>query len=581
MAGFKNSAAKTSLFLLIFVITSFFGIPQNQPSSDPPRVTRVIVENADSSDLAQENNPNTYILYGNVKFRHEGAYMYCDSAYIYHLTNSLDAFDNVRIEQGDTLFMYGDFLNYDGNTRISKMRGNVKMEHNDEVTLFTDNFDYDRNKDLAYYFGGGMLIDSINELTSLYGQYSPDTKIAFFKDNVKMINPNFVLTSDTLEYNTETKIATIVSPTVIESDSGIVYTSRGWYNTVTEESMLYDRSTVVSKDKSKTITADSMLYDKAGGFVEAFGNMIMNDTIQKVIITGNYGFYDENDEFAFATDLAQMIEYSQSDSSYLHADTIFMKTIGDEREIKAYHGVRFYRVDLQSVCDSLQYYTGDSILRLYKNPIIWNEDYQITGDTINIHLNDSTIERMYVLNYAYAFEKIDSTYYNQLKGRNLTAFFDAGEIYKIEVEGNGEAIHYMLDNIDAAPLQLNKIEAPFLTFMIENREVKRIAWYPNPKMDVHPIPDLNPNLKFLQGFVDYYYIRPKDKEDIFKKTEMRAEDIPAPRRTRQRQQQQEQQQELQKEEPTLRQEQLEQQIELLEEIQQEIQQVLQEEDQED
>ncbi|MCL1933115.1 MAG: hypothetical protein FWF53_04795 [Candidatus Azobacteroides sp.] len=531
MAGFKNNAAKTSIFLLLFVIISFFGIPQKPPSNNPPKVTRVYVENADSTELEQNNNPNIYVLRGNVIFRHDSTYMYCDSAYLNNLSNSLEAFDNVRIEQGDTLFIYGDYLNYYGDTRLAKMRENVKMEDK-EVTLFTDYFDYDRNKNLAYYFNGGMLIDSVNELTSVYGQYSPDTKIAFFKDSVRLVNPQFVLTSDTLNYHTKTKIATITGPTVIESDSGLVYSDRGWYNTITEESMLYDRSTVLSKDKTKTITADSLAYNKQEGFVEAFGDMILNDTVKKIIIMGDYGYYDEKNDFAFATDSAQMIEYS-SDSIFLHADTLLMKTIDSTREIRAYYGVRFFRTDLQGVCDSMLYNTSDSLLKLYKNPILWNESYQLTGDTIKILFNDSTIERLNVLNYSFALQEIDSTYYNQLKGRNLTAYFDAGEIYQMIMEGNGEAIYYDLDK-DATPLELSKSAASFITFMIKQRKIARIKWEPESTMDVIPIPDLTPDVKFLKDFVDYNYLRPKNKEDIFAKTVMRTGDIPPPRRARSR-----------------------------------------------
>ena len=537
MDGCKNSAAKaTSLFLLLFIVATFFGIPQSPPSNNNPKVTRVHVENADSTELNQNDNPNIYVLRGNVIFRHDSIFMYCDSAYLYNLSNSLEAFDDVRIVQGDTLFIYGDYLNYYANTQLAKMRENVKMENN-EVTLFTDSFDYDRNKNLAYYFNGGMLVDSINELTSIYGQYSPDTKIAFFRKKVELVNPNFVLTSDTLKYHTETKIATILGPTVIESDSGLIYSNRGWYNTVSEESMLYDRSVVVSKDKTKTITADSMFYNRAEGFVKAYGNMILNDTVRKIIIMGNYGYYDEKTNFAFATDSAQMIEYSQRDSSYFHADTIQMKTIDSVREVKGYYGVRFYRIDLQGVCDSMQYNTADSILRLYKNPILWNEAYQLTGDTIHILFNDSTVEKMNVLNYAFAMQKVDSTYFNQLKGRNLTAFFDAGEIDKMIMEGNGEAIYYNIDNKTAAPLQLSKSTASFITFTIKKRKIAKIKWEPESTMNVYPIPDLTPEIKFLQNFVDYNYLRPKNKEDIFVKTVMKTEDIPPPRRTRQRSQQ--------------------------------------------
>jgi len=533
MDGFKNSAAKTSLFLAFFIATVFFGISQSPPSKNQTKATRVNIEHADSLEMSQNNNPDIYVLRGNVIFRHDSSFMYCDSAYLYQLSNSLEAFDNVRIEQGDTLFIYGDYLNYYGNTQLAKMRENVKMENND-VTLFTDSFDYNRAKNLAYYFSGGMLVDSVNELTSIYGQYSPDTKVAFFKNKVRLTNPQFVLTSDTLVYNTVTKVAKIISPTVIEADSGYVYSSSGWYNTLTGKSMLYDRSTVLSKDRTKMITADSLAYDQTKGFVEAFGNMVLNDTLRKIIIMGNYGYYDEQTNFAFATDSAQMIEYSQRDSLFLHADTLLMKTIDSTREVKAYYGVRFYRVDLQGVCDSLRYNTADSILQMHKHPILWNDKYQLTGDTIKVLFNDSTIERLYALNYAFAMEEIDTTYYDQLKGRNLTAYFNAGEVYQMIMEGNGEAIYYNLDNKDATPLELSKSSAPFIIFSIQARKIHKIKWFPDSKMDVYPIPDITPELKFLQDFIDYNYLRPKSKEDIFVKTVMKAGDIPPPRRVHQR-----------------------------------------------
>jgi len=530
--GFKSSSVKTSLFLLLFITIAFFGIPQTPSSNKNPKITRIIIEHADSIELGQGNNkPN--ILRGNVQFRHDSAFMSCDSAYSYNLSNSFEAFDNVHIVQGDTLNISGDYLNYFGNIRLAKLRENVRME-NKGTTLFTDSFDYDRGKNLGFYFNGGMLVDSVNELTSVYGQYSPDTKMAYFKNKVRLKNPQFTLTSDTLVYNTDTKVATIVSPTVIEADSGYVYTDKGWYNTESGKSMLYNRSTVISKDKTKMITADSLNYDRTEGRVEAFGDMVVNDTLKKIIIMGNYGYYDENTEYTFATDSAQMIEYSQKDSTFLHADTLLMLTIDTIRDVRAYYGVRFYRIDLQGVCDSLQYLTVDSTIRLYKNPILWNDSYQITGDTIKILFNDSTIERMNVINYAFATQEIDSTYYNQLKGRMLTAYFDAGEIYQVDVEGNGEVIYYNIDNKTAAPLQLSKLAGSFFTFMVEKRKIKRITWYTEPKLDIVPIPNLTPELKFLQDFKDYNYLRPKNKEDIFVKQVMKAEDIPPPRRARNR-----------------------------------------------
>ena len=529
--GLQNKISKTGLFCLLFISSNLLlGMQSNTPSSNQG-VTRVYAEYADSTVFEKDNNPDVHILMGNVVFRHDSTYMFCDSAYLYNENNSLEAFSNVRIEQGDTLFIYGDYLIYEGNLNLAKMRYDVRME-NHNITLFTDSFNYDRNINVGYYFDGGLMVDSLNELSSIYGQYSPDTKIATFKDSVTLLNPQFTLKSDTLKYNTIDRIATILGPTVIESDSGTIHSTNGWYHTETGRSTLYDRSTVVTKDGTKRITADTLFYNRDIGFGEAFSNMVIDDTTRKVILMGHYGYYDELKDFAFATDSAQFIEYSQKDSLFLHADTLQMQTIGEEREIKAFHGVRIYRVDLQAVCDSLQFNTKDSTLYLYRNPILWNTGYQITGDTIQILFNDSTLERVNVLDRSFAMEKKDTTYYNQIKGKNLTAFFKEGELAQIEVEGNTESIYYPIEEKGVEFLGRNKTESTYMTIYIENRKPVKILWWPSPVAEMVPIPDLSPESKFLKEFVNYDYLRPQSKDDIFTKTVIKAEDVPAPRRQR-------------------------------------------------
>ncbi len=535
--GLLNKISKTALFCLLFILFTFLSGMKQNISSPHQGVKRVYAEYADSTIFEKDNNPDIHVLKGNVVFRHDSTYMYCDSAYLYNENNSLEAFSNVRIEQGDTLFIYGDYLIYEGNHNLAKMRENVRME-NDNVTLFTDNFNYDRNINLGYYFDGGMMVDSLNELTSVYGQYSPDTKMATFKDTFKdkvtLINSQFTLTSDTLQYNTIDKVATILGPTVIESDSGMIHSTNGWYNTETEASTLYDRSTVTTKDGTKTITADTLFYNRNIGFGEAFSNMLINDTVKKVILMGDYGFYDELKDFAFATDSAQAIEYSQKDSLFLHADTLQMQTLNEDREIKAFHGVRVFRTDLQAVCDSLQFNTKDSMLYLCQNPILWNTNYQITGDTIKILFNDSTIEKVYVLDRTFIMEEKDTTYFNQIKGRNMTAFFKAGELEQMDIEGNTESIYYPIEEKGVEFIGRNKTESTFMTIYVKNRKPVKIRWWPSPVAEMLPIPDLTPELKFLNEFVNYNYLRPKSKEDIFERPTIKAEDIPAPKRHRAR-----------------------------------------------
>lgn len=529
-AGSNKRLSKTALFILLFASTLLLtGMQQPGPGR---RVTRIYIENADSTLRASKIKPNTQILMGNVQFRHDSTLLFCDSAYLYGETNSLEAFGMVRIEQGDTLVITGNYLIYQGNISLAEMHENVRMVHRDEVTLFTDHLDYDRILNIGYYYDGGMIVDSLNELTSVYGQYSPDTKVAFFKEDVQLLNPNFTLHSDTLEYNTESKIATILGSAVIESDSGKIWTDRGWYNTQTEESMLYDRSLVVSRDETKTITADSLHYNKLGGLIKAYGNMVLNDTLKRVMILGDYGFYNELTGFAFATDSAQMIEYSQPDSLFLHGDTLKMETLETERRITAYYGVRFFREDLQGVCDSLQFNTADSLLYLYKNPILWNTGFQINGDTIKVMFNDSTLEKVDVLNYAFAIEEKDSTYFNQMKGRNLYAYFTAGELRLIDILGASESIYYPIDDKDASYIGRNRTASDNMRIWIEERKPVKILWYSSTQAELLPMPDLNPTNKYLPGFINFNYLRPRSKEDIFSTVQMKAEDIPPPRRKR-------------------------------------------------
>lgn len=498
--------------------------------ADTVAKTKVYLIHVDTLSYDKEvMKEDAQFLQGNVVFRHDSSYMYCDSAYFFETTNSLEAFSNVRMEQGDTLFVYGNYLFYDGDTQIAYLRENVRME-NGQVTLFTDSLNYERIPDIGYYFDGGLIVDSLNELSSYYGQYSPATKLAVFNDSVRLENPNFTLYSDTLHYDTESKIATILGPSIIVSDSGTIHSSRGWFNTEANTSVLLDRSEVYTGDR--VLIGDSISYNKESGFGEAFGNMLLRDTAQKVTLEGQYGYYNELTEYAFATDSARFLEYSQGDTLYLHADTLQMSTVDSTaREIKAFHGVRFYRTDMQGVCDSMQFNTSDSVLYMYREPILWNQQYQLYGDTIVVYMNDSTIDYAHVIQFAFAAEHLDSTYYNQLKGNDLKAYFEGQSVRQIDVEGNAESIYYPLDG-QGAKIGLNDTKSGFLTIWLKDNKLDKLKIWPSPQGNMIPIPDLKPEQKTLKDFFWFDYLRPKNKDDIYKVVKKRAEDAQPVRRER-------------------------------------------------
>jgi lipopolysaccharide export system protein LptA len=483
--------------------------------------TIIHLEQADILIFDENISKERQLIRGNVKFRHDSSYMFCDSAYFYEQAVSLEAFGNVRMEQGDTLFVYGDYLFYDGNIELARMRRNVRMvnlqQDSSIVTLYTDSLDYNRITDIGYYFDGGKIVDEENVLTSVYGQYSPNTKIALFNDSVRLNNPQFVLYSDTLEYSTDTKIATILGPSVIVSDSGVIHTSKGWYNTELNTSLLLDRSEVTSGNK--ILIGDSLIYDKATGIAKAFGNVFLTDTAQKMDLTGNVGYYEEKTEYAFVTDSACALEYSQGDTLFLHGDTLQLITIDSTARImRAVHGVRFYRTDIQGVCDSMFFYTKDSVLYMYEKPILWNDDQQLFGDTIIVFMNDSTVEYVHVPTSAFvvqAVDSVDTEHYNQLGGNDLKAYFTGKNIDHIDIDGNAESVFYPLEK-DSTMIGHNYTQSSYLSIWMKEGKLDKMKIWPSPKGKMTPLPDLLSEQKDLKKFAWYGDIRPKDKDDIFR-----------------------------------------------------------------
>lgn len=523
---------KGILFLGVLFVLMLSARPQQPP---PINQNVKVVELKGAKIWEKRESFEAQILIDSVVLYHEGAYMYCDSAYMFEATNSFEAFSNVRMEQGDTIFVYGDYLHYNGNTRLARLRDNIRMEDN-QVTLFTDSLNFDRMANLGYYFDGGMLVDDKNELTSFWGQYDPESKDALFSDSVKLINEDYTIFADTLKYNTETKIADILGPSTIVSDSGFIHTSRGWYNTDTDDARLFDRSEIYSHDTTKVLIGDTILYNRTTGFGEVFGNMYMEDFVRKAILRGNYGTYNEKTEYGMATDSAYAVDYSQSDSLFLHGDTLKMLTDSIYKDVKAYYNVRFYREDIQGVCDSMNYVQKDSILYLVGHPVIWNKSNQILGNRIDVYLNDTTVDKAHVRDYALAIQDRQTIgQYNQISGRDLKAFFEENELRHVLVEGNAESLYYLVDTDSLQSeiiIGLNKTESAYLSMDFLNDELQKLKLWSATQAVTTPLSQLSDESAKLKGFMWLDYLRPMHRMDIFRRNERQGADseVQAPRK---------------------------------------------------
>ncbi len=476
--------------------------------------TLIYLERSNLVRFDNENLPDIQVLIGNVVLRHDDVYLYCDSAHLNQQTNSFKAFGNVKIEQGDSLEIYSKRLNYNGNTRIGHLYQNVKMI-NGEVTLYTDTLIYERDKNLGYYKCGGKLVDSLNTLVSKHGYYYSDTKLAEFKYNVVGKNSNSTITSDTLTYNTETKVATILGPTNIHhSDSTTIYSELGWYNSETDQSKLLKKS-FINHGNGKTLEGDTIFYDKAIGVGKAFQNVILKDSLNKINLHGHYGYYKEEGEIGIITDSAMMVEYSQKDTTYIHGDTLYSFAYKkDDKMALAYHNVRLYNNEFQGVCDSLTFCSADSILHLMQMPIIWNENQQITGDTIHIYPKNGTIDKMHVVNNAMMIQEEDTIHYNQISGKEIIAHIQNEELHHVDISGNVESIFFPNDQNEL--IGLNTIKSSYMTVYMKDGKLERFVVFPSPTAVMYPMSQITENMLHLANYTWQIEVRPTSKEDIFR-----------------------------------------------------------------
>jgi hypothetical protein len=570
------------------------------PGANRYQSGKVFLERADSLYTTPLEGRDLQILKGNVEFRQGGMFMYCDSAYYYPENNSMDAFGNVRMVQGDTLKGYADVVYYDGDTRRARMRTRglqkVRLE-NRNVTLTTDSLDYDLVMEYGDYFNGGRIDDKVNDLTSINGRYSPRTKLAEFDNDVKLVNKKdgYTLLTDQLLYNTTTKIATIDRPAIIMGKTDTIRTNKGEYDTARDHAILQSRSLITHRDTANnvvTLEGDSIIYDKISRVSEAFTfsdpvkarPMVLTDTAHHAVLIGGYGYYNDSTRTALATKYPLLKEYSRPDTIFMRADTIStqvmtmmvpvitpirqdtifqnsiaLDSIGIDAIIpkslpdsltgslpdstgmriiavndtamtpkdyylaNAIRNARFFRTDLQGVADTMRYNQADSMLYMYRRPVVWNEDKQVAGNTINVHFNDSTVDWALLPEFGILSQQIEGEYYNQLAGKKMLANFKESQLTHLYVEGNVQAIFLPMEN-DSTYNKIVAAEGSYLTIdMKENsaqtdtinakNSLEKLKMWPDVTGKVTPIFLIKKNQLYLPIFKEIkditIAIRPK------------------------------------------------------------------------
>jgi len=453
-------------------------------------------------------------LVGNVRMKQDEVIMHCDSALFYNQRNAVDAFGHILIHDKNTK-VYSDSLKYDGEKKIATLFGNVRVMQ-DSASLETDRLIYHTEKKQAVFYDGGTVRAQDMTITSRRGYFFTSTQQAHFSDSVDAKGKDFDLVTDTLRYDTKSEICYFFGPTEIIRTKERIYCESGWYDTKTDVSV-FGKNTRLQSEAQK-MWADSLYYDNIRGFGRAYSNFRWTDTTMKAILSGNKAVYYSDMQRITATDSALLTYLFEEDSLFLTADTLksLEDTVNDYTEFFAWPNVRIYKTNLQGICDSLSFSFGDSTIRMFKSPVLWNDENQLTGDTISILLHNDKLSRVELHANGFIASEAHPELFNQIKGRHIFGYFEDQKLDRLLAEGNGESIYYGTDE-DGAFIGVNKALCSSMWIYLKREQVNRIVFLTQPDAAFYPIQKVKFSEFLLKGFQWREESRPRSKMDLFRK----------------------------------------------------------------
>ncbi|MGB4771880.1 MAG: OstA-like protein [Chitinophagaceae bacterium] len=537
----------TRVFLAtLFIVFSLNGFSQTNTdtlplnTADTGRVIRLI--RAKTFRLVKVDSVNSLTqLIGNVVLVQGNTTFYCDSAVQDERLNQIEAFGNVHINDADSVHTYSQYAKYLGNTKMAYLKKKVRLTDG-KGTLTTEELEYDVSSGIGIYKTPGKLVNGENVLTSKEGYYYSDTKEAYFINDVKLVSPDRTVATDTLLYDMQKDVFTIVSPTTINDGKSVIRTRAGIYDAKNGLADFSERTTIL--DSTQEITADRIRFDKKSGEGSAEGNVIYRDTAQGVTIVAGTTAFNNKTSKVLATRKPVMIIKQENDSIYIAADTLLsskrinnQKTLVDSAAVKikdtlqtvkkmdvkeadsirffqAYHHVRIFSDSLQGVCDSLYYSAEDSTFRMYTDPIVWSTNNQLFGDTIYMTTRNKKPDQLYVFENGFAISRTRENFYNQIRGNRINGGFANGEIEFMRAKGNAESVYYLQDD-DSAYIGMNYAKADAITMLFGKEGLKRVSWVNAVEGTNFPMNQIPEDKKQLRSFRWVDGKRPKSRLELF------------------------------------------------------------------
>ena len=444
------------------------------------------------------NKRKLLVLWNKVVFTHESSLMKCDSAIFERSNNSFIAYKNVEINENDSLKIYGDSIHYFGDSQIAHIYGNVSVKSN-KIKLNTPSLIYDKKTKIARYRNGATVKDLENSYTieSQKGTFNTQIQSVFFKENVVLTHKDYKIISDTLIYHSSNQRSDIIGNTEIITKNSTIYSNRGWFDN--QNSNAAFKGEVVLKSKNQKLFADSVFYNEISGESYAEGNVLIKDDSAKIIIRGNYGTYNEKTDSIKVWGNSIFIQQDSSDTINIYADQFIRYQDSLKELIICYNNVVINGNLIDGDCDSMYYNKTDSTLKCIKDPIIWLDENQVTGEMIEFKISEGEIYNMSVTNNSMIITRKDSIHYDQIKGDKINGYFKNNELNILDVNKNGKAIYYSNDEKDSLINEINIISCESMKINIKENKIEKIRFKTKPKGKTLPLDEAKKDF-YLDNF---------------------------------------------------------------------------------
>jgi len=530
-----------STILLLFPIVSFAQrtVIQDTVKSGKP----IVIIQAPQYNLQDKGDSTGKFLSlsgGNVIVQQERTKFYADSIVLNQKENWLEAFGNVHINDADSVHTYAQYVKYLGKEKKAFLKNKVRLTDG-KGTLTTDDLDYDVNIKLGTYHNGGKVVNGKTTLTSKDGYYYGDTRDVYFYNSVEMNNPSTTIFTDTLLYNLNTEITNFVSITTIFNEKRRIVTREGFYNLKTKVGQFGKRTFI--EDSTYTLTADDMSEDSTGK-AELRGNAVYRskDSKNGFDLMANNIKSNRKKNTLLATEKPILFIKQDADTIYVTADTLYAarfsnlqkaksvpivrdtvngkyefkleKDSSNDRYFEGYNHVRIFHDSLQAVADSMFYSSVDSVFRLFTNPIVWAKENQITGDTMYLFIKNQNPEKLMVFENAMAISKVNSSYFNQLKGNRINGFFKNGKISLLNTKGSPAQNVYYAEDERKKLVGVNQSSADVINIEFINNKPEKVIFINNLQGTMFPMNQINHNEIKVKGFKWLDDMRPKTKFEI-------------------------------------------------------------------